>query len=75
MIEPIVDITMNITSSDIIYIWVLIAVIIAVLEHEFSIYRESLKMFYIYLAINLIVWYITIPQLIIDYKLRRGKRK
>lgn len=66
---------MTIHHSDIIYLWVLIAVVVAVLEHEFSVYRESLKMFYVYVAINLIVWYCTIPQLIIDYKLRRGKRK
>lgn len=66
---------MTIHHSDIIYLWILIAVVVAVLEHEFSVYRESLKMFYVYVAINLIVWYCTIPQLIIDYKLRRGKRK
>lgn len=64
---------MTIHHSDIIYLWVLIAVVVGMLEHEFSVYRESLKMFYIYVAINLIVWYCTIPQLIIDYKLRRKK--
>lgn len=64
---------MTIHHSDVIYLWILIAVVVAVLEHEFSVYRESLKMFYVYVAINLIVWYCTIPQLIIDYKLRRKK--
>lgn len=66
---------MTIMTSDIVYLWVLLAVVIATLEHEFSDYRHSLKMFYVYIAINLIVWYITIIELVINYKLRRGKRK
>ena len=75
MIEHIVDITMNITNSDIIYLWILLSVLVGSIEHEISLYRHSLKMYWIYLAINLIVWYITIIEFVINYKLRRGKRK
>lgn len=66
---------MTIHHSDVIYLWILMAVLVGSLEHELSLYRESLKMYWIYLAINLIVWYITVIEFVINYKLRRGKRK
>ena len=49
------------------------AVLVGSLEHELSLYRESLKMYWVYIAINLIVWYITIIEFVINYKLRRKK--
>lgn len=64
---------MTIHHSDIIYLWILMAVLVGSLEHELSLYRESLKMYWVYLAINMIVWYITIIELVINYKLRRKK--
>ena len=75
MIEHIVNIMMNITNSDVVYLWMLLAVLVASIEHELSLYRHSLKMYWVYIAINLIVWYITIIEFVINYKLRRGKRK
>ena len=66
---------MTIHHSDVIYLWILLAVLVGSIEHELSLYRESLKMYWVYIAINLIVWYITIIEFVINYKLRRGKRK
>jgi hypothetical protein len=64
---------MTIHHSDVIYLWILMAVLVGSLEHELSLYRESLKMYWVYIAINLIVWYITIIEFVINYKLRRKK--
>lgn len=55
----------SISNGEIIFLWVLMAILVAVFEHELSAYRHIPRKLIIYIAINLMVWYITITDWII----------